>query len=95
METMGVSKVTLAGLLCVESVMLSLAGGVVGIGAVAAWLHAWPLTLGVEGWGIDIRPDNAIVVLGLGAAFIVGLLAAIGPAIDTMRRPLADAVKEA
>jgi putative ABC transport system permease protein len=95
METIGVSKATLAGLLCVESVMLSLAGGVVGIGAVAAWLRAWPLTLGVEGWGIDIKPDNAIVLLGLAAAFVVGLLAAIGPALDTLRRPLADAVKDA
>ena len=95
METMGVTKGTLGALLCVESVMLALAGGVLGIGAVAAWLHAWPLTLGVEGWGVDIRPDNEIVILGLFAAAGVGVLAAIGPAIATMRRPLADAVKEA
>lgn len=95
METVGVTKTTLAGLLCVESVMLSLAGGALGVGVVAAWLYSWPLTLGVEGWGIDIVPDNAIIALGLVASLLVGIVAAIGPALDIMRRPLATAVKEA
>lgn len=94
METVGVTRPILAGLLCVESVLLSVAGGVLGVGAVAAWLHTWPLTLGVEGWGIDIEPDNTIVLMGIAASVVIGVIAAIGPAVDIFRRPLALAVKE-
>lgn len=93
METVGVTKPVLAGLLLVESVMLSLAGGLVGIGAVLLWLHVWPLTLGIEGWGIDILPDLSLGALSLGVALLIGIVAAVGPAVETLRRPLALAVK--
>ena len=81
-------------LLAIESVLLSIAGGVLGVGAVVVWLTLSPLTLGVEGWGIDILPDAGLALLSIGVAALVGLVAALGPALETWRRPLALAVKE-
>ncbi len=93
METVGATKPLLAALMLVESVMLSVAGGVIGIGAVLIWLNAWPLTFGIEGWGIDILPDITLGFVSLGVAALIGVVAAVGPAIETFRRPLALAVK--
>ena len=93
METMGATRTTLVSLITIEGILLSIAGGVLGVGAVMLWLSLSPLTLGVEGWGIDILPDTSLALMSLGVAAIVGFLAALGPALDTMRRPLALAVK--
>lgn len=93
METIGATGGVLATLIAIESVLLSFAGGVLGVGAIMLWLTLSPLTLGVEGWGIDILPDVPLALLSLGVAVVVGMVAAIGPAIETLRRPLALAVK--
>ena len=93
METLGATRPVLTGLIAVESMVLSVVGGVLGIGAVMLVLKVAPLTLGIEGWGIDILPDLRLGLIGVGVALVVGLLAAIGPAIETLRRPLAVAVK--
>jgi len=94
METLGVPPATLASLVFVESIGLSLLGGVVGVGAMAGWLHFDPQTIGFEGWGIDIAPDASLGMAALAVALGVGFLAAIGPAWSTWRRPLAVAIKE-
>jgi putative ABC transport system permease protein len=93
LETVGVGRPTLAALILTESLALGLAGGVLGAGAVVALLTFFPLTLGVEGWGIDVLPEGRLVVGALGVAAIVGLLAAVAPALGVLRRPLALAVK--
>ncbi len=93
LETVGVGRGMLGGLVLVESVFLGLLGGVLGIGAVAAWLQFSPQTLGVEGWGIDIAPDASLAVAGAIVALAVGVIASIGPVVQTLRRPLALAVK--
>lgn len=94
LETIGTTRGTLSALIVVESLMLSLLGGALGVGIVALVLTLNPLTLGIEGWGIDIGPDASAFVVGAIASLVVGLLAALGPAVQVVRRPLADAVKE-
>lgn len=93
METMGATRTTLVSLITIEGILLSIAGGILGVGAIVVWLSISPLTLGVEGWGIDILPDLSLALMSLGVAAVVGLLAALGPALETLRRPLALAVK--
>ena len=93
METMGATRATLVSLITIEGLILSLVGGALGVGAIVLWLTLSPLTLGIEGWGIDILPDTRLALLSLGVAGVVGILAALGPALETMRRPLALAVK--
>ncbi|MDA1194603.1 MAG: ABC transporter permease [Planctomycetota bacterium] len=94
METMGATRPVLVGLIAAESVLLSVAGGVLGVGAVMIWLASFPLTLGVEGWGIDVLPDPVLAIVSLGVAALVGVVAAVGPAVDTLTRPLSLAMKE-
>ena len=94
METIGTTRATLSGLIFVESLMLSLLGGIVGVGIVAVALTLKPLTLGIEGWGIDIGPTPTVLIVGVLASLAVGLVAAIGPALHVLRRPLALAVKD-
>ncbi|HEX5135429.1 MAG TPA: ABC transporter permease [Planctomycetota bacterium] len=93
LETIGLTKPRLAGLISLEGLGLGLLGGLFGGGAVtlAFWLH--PTTLGVEGYGIDFAPSLAVLAQTLAAALVVGALAAIGPATEAVLRPLHAAVK--
>jgi len=94
LETIGLTKPKLAGLIAIEGVGLGLLGGVLGAAAVLAWFFFRPTTLGVEGYGINFRPSAAVAISTLLASLVVGALASIGPAIDAARRPLHAAVKE-
>lgn len=93
METIGASRRLLGSLVLVESIFLALLGGLLGVGAVAIWLHTTSLTLGIEGWGIDIAPDATLAVAGVVVALGVGVVSALLPAWHTARRDLALAVK--
>jgi len=93
LETIGLTKAKLAGLIAMEGVGLGLLGGALGAGAVLLFLALRPTTLGVEGYGIDFTPSAAVALQSLVAALLMGALASVGPAVDAVRRPLAHAVK--
>jgi putative ABC transport system permease protein len=95
METVGVTKALLAALIVVEGVVLALVGGLVGVGAVAGFLGASAVTLGVEGYAIDLLVEPRVIVEGLLASLAVGLVAAVLPALEAIRRPLSVSVKAA
>ena len=52
-----------------------------------------PVTLGVEGYGIDLIPSWNTALVSMGAALLTGALASIPPAIAVARRPLHLGVK--
>ena len=93
LETVGMTKARLMGLVALEGTGLGLVGGVIGTGLVVALLSIWPLTLGVEGYGIDMTPTPAVVAQSLLAALGVGVAASIVPAFAVARRPLHLGVK--
>ena len=95
LETLGLPKATLARVLVTESLLLAIAGGVLGTSAVVVWFRLHPTTLGVEGWGIDFDAGLPVVLAGLVASVAVGLVAAVGPVVEVFTRPLADAVRPA
>ena len=84
LETIGVTKVRLAGLLLTESLLLAVLGGVLGTGVVLLGFHLYPTTLGVEGFGIDFLATPSVAIAGLVASLAVGVLAAIGPAAEAV-----------
>ena len=93
LETVGMQKPMLMALIAGEGVGLGLIGGLLGTGLVFAILTIWPVTLGVEGHGIDLAPDIRMVAQCLLAALVVGVVASIPPAIAVARRPLSLSVK--
>jgi putative ABC transport system permease protein len=93
LETVGMQKRMLMALIAGEGVGLGLLGGVLGTGVVFALLTIWPITLGVEGHGIDLVPSGQMIAQSLLAALAVGVLASIPPAIAVARRPLFLSVK--
>ncbi|MCK6461597.1 MAG: ABC transporter permease [Planctomycetes bacterium] len=93
LETIGLTKPRLAGLISLEGLGLGLLGGVLGGGAVTLYFWIHPTTLGVEGYGIDFAPSVGVVLHTLAAAVAVGAVASVGPATEAVLRPLHLAVK--
>ena len=93
LETVGMQKPMLMALIAGEGIGLGLIGGVLGTGIVTVLLLIWPVTLGVEGHGIDMTPSVRMVTQSLFAALLVGTLASLPPALAVARRPLYLSVK--
>lgn len=93
LETLGLPKGMLARALVTESLLLAIAGGLLGTTAVVVWFRFVPTTLGVEGWGINFDAGLPVLLAGLVASIAVGLAAAVGPVIEIFTRPLSDAVR--
>lgn len=93
LETVGLTKGRLMALIAAEGIGLGLAGGIVGTAVVTTLLVLHPITLGVEGYGIDLEPSLATAAQCLLASLLVGMLAAVPPAIAVARRPLHLAVR--
>ena len=93
LETVGMRKRMLMALIAGEGVGLGMVGGVLGTSIVFALLTIWPVTLGIEGHGIDLVPSGQMIAQSLLAALCVGVLASIPPAIAVARRPLSLSVK--
>jgi putative ABC transport system permease protein len=95
LETVGLPKAGLACLVAAESLLLALVGGSLGTAAVVLAFAAHPTTLGIEGYGIDFVAGWPVLLSGFLASAAVGAIAAVGPAVEALRRPLAAAVKPA
>lgn len=93
LETVGMRKAQLMTLIAAEGIGLGLLGGMLGTGLVALLLWLRPVTLGVEGYGIDMVPSLAMVSQSLLVALAIGALASLPPAFAVARRPLHLGVK--
>lgn len=93
LETVGMPKTMLMALIAGEGIGLGLLGGILGTGIVTLLLTVWPVTLGVEGHGIDMTPSVRMVLQSLLAALLIGIFASLPPAIAVARRPLYLGVK--
>jgi len=80
LQTIGYTGWRILGLVLAESVVVSLAGGLVGIAACMAWLSWQPLTISTEGASIDFLPSPYVALWGLGLATGVGVVAGLIPA---------------
>jgi putative ABC transport system permease protein len=94
LETVGLTKPKLMALIACEGIGLGVVGGALGVGLVLTLLFLRPVTLGVEGYGIDLQPTWVTLATCLGGALLVGTLASVPPAIAAARRPLALGVKD-
>jgi putative ABC transport system permease protein len=80
LQTLGFSGPRLFGLVVCESLLVSLAGGLLGIGAALGALAWGQLAVGTEGVTIAFTPSVRLAVTGLAVALAVGVAAGLAPA---------------
>jgi putative ABC transport system permease protein len=88
LQTLGYGSGLIARLIIVESALLSLLGGVVGIAAAVAALHWGRFSLSVEGQNIQANTDLTTILLGLIYCLVLGVGAGLFPAWQAGRRDI-------
>lgn len=88
LRTLGFPGRAIGLLVLSEGGMLGLAGGVVGVGLAAAFLRWQSFTMGNEGQTLAIQPDANVILVGIGAALLLGVFASLWPAFQAMTQPI-------
>lgn len=95
LQTLGVRPSRIFRLIVAESVLQSLAGGTIGIGA-GLLLLAWGgFAIGAEGVTIAFRPSLDLVLSGALVSLVVGVLAGLAPGWQAARTEIVAALREA
>jgi len=93
--SIGAGRTRLVRQLLTESVLLAVAGGIVGI-AVAFWVAdalVWFLPQGHISVVIDFRPDRRVLAFASALSLLTGVAFGLVPALQTTRRDLAIGLK--
>jgi putative ABC transport system permease protein len=80
LQTLGFSPWQIFGLVTAESLLVSLAGGVVGIGLAVLRLWWMPLSVAAEAVAITLEPTLALAGIGLLLSLVIGVVAGFFPA---------------
>jgi putative ABC transport system permease protein len=89
LQTLGYTGGLLARLVVMEGVLLSLLGGLLGVGASVLLVSLSSFSLSNEGLSIDLVAGPAVWIGGLGASLLLGVLAGAVPAWRASRIPIA------
>ena len=95
LQTIGFSGPRVFGLVMTESILLSLAGGMLGVGAAMLTLQLSSLSVGAEAVTIAFTPSIRLACIGLVVAAVAGLLAGIAPATQAARTAIVPALRHA
>ncbi len=85
LQTLGFSSPRIFGLVMAEGLIVSLAGGLLGVGAALATLSWSKLAVGTEGVTIAFMPSTALALTGLLVTALVGVAAGLLPAWQASR----------
>jgi putative ABC transport system permease protein len=94
--SLGASRWRLARQFLTENVVISICGGIVGIGVgygTMKWIQSMipPFMLPAE---LDVRMDGTVMLFALAVAVVTGLLFGLAPALQATRPDLAGTMKE-
>lgn len=93
LQTLGFSGGRVFGLVLVESTLLSILGGLAGVGAamlLLAWSH---LSVGAEAVTIAFQPSWSLAATGVVVAAVVGMLAGLAPGWHAARADIVAALR--
>lgn len=93
LQTLGYSWRRIFGFVMIESVVVSLTGGTVGIGLALAMLSWKGLAVGSEGVTIAFSTSPVLAFTGLVATIIVGVLAGMAPAWTAARAEIVESLR--
>ena len=94
LQTIGFSGPRVFRLVMTESVLLSIAGGILGVGAAIIMLKLSRLSVGAEAVTIAFTPSLRLAITGLIVSAIAGTLAGIAPAIHAARTEIVPALRQ-
>jgi len=94
LQTIGFSSPRVFGLIMTESILLSVAGGIVGVTAAMLTLKLSSLSVGAEAVTIAFTPSIRWAIRGLGVSFMAGTLAGIAPAFLAARTAIVPALRQ-
>ena len=95
LQTIGFSGSQVFHLVLAESVLLSIAGGMVGVGAAMLVLEISSLSVGAEAVAIAFTPSLRLALTGTIVAAIAGIIAGIAPATHAARTEIVSALRHA
>ncbi|MGI9430412.1 MAG: ABC transporter permease [Bythopirellula sp.] len=95
LQTIGFSGPRVFLLVMSESVLLSIAGGAIGVAAAMSVLKMSSLSVGAEAVTVAFTPSIRLATAGLIVAVIAGLLAGIAPAWRAARTEIVPALRQA
>lgn len=95
LQTIGFSGLRVFSLIMTESVLLSIAGGIMGVSAAMLLLKLSSLSVGAEAVTIAFTPSLRLALTGLIVSAIAGALAGIAPAIHAARTDIVPALRQA
>ncbi|MBS0196558.1 MAG: ABC transporter permease [Planctomycetes bacterium] len=90
LQTLGFRGGLIARLIVVESVLLGLAGGLLGTIGAAALIHWGGFSMSAEGLSVNVDLSPRVLVIGLTISALVGVIAGLVPALRAGRRGIAD-----
>jgi len=94
LQTIGFSWPQVFYLVFIESVILSLMGGALGVAAAVTALKISSLSVGAEAVTVAFHPSLRLALTGIGVSFIAGSLAGIAPAWHAARTEIVPALRE-
>jgi putative ABC transport system permease protein len=94
LQTIGFSAPRVFRLVMTESILLSIAGGLVGVGAAMALLEISSLSVGAEAVTIAFTPSIGLAMTGLIVSALAGILAGIAPAIHAANTQIVPALRQ-
>ncbi len=95
LQTLGYPHGLIVRLIVVESLLLSVVGGLVGLVAGVAVLHFGRFSFSVQGLGINFSPSAGSLAVGLTLCTIIGIVAGLFPAWQATRRGTVESFRAA
>jgi putative ABC transport system permease protein len=93
LQTLGFTGRRIFGLILAETLLVSLLGGLLGVGLALAALAWGGMAVGTEGVTIAFRPSFSLVVSGLGVIAAVGALAGMVPGWQAARAEIVTSLR--
>ncbi len=94
LQTIGFSGPRVFRFVLTESVLLSVAGGVIGVGVAMLMLKLNPLSVGAEAVTIAFTPSLRLALTGVVVSLFAGIFAGIAPALHAARIEIVPALRQ-
>lgn len=94
LQTIGFTGWQVFGLVLSESILLSLAGGIIGVGAVIVVLNFSRMAVGAEAVTIAFTPTYRLAATGVVVSLLTGILAGLAPAWQASRIDIVPALRQ-